>query len=267
MQKLFLALALGFGLMHFGSAQELNKKQSISPSILPASATLDSTLSVPSIDAFNISPNSIEQLRQVDSKTYQNELSFTAAAEKTRYFFDEDSNLQEAPTKSGYYRDILGTTADGKIVAQDFYQDSSTPQTAPFILTSGKEKDFSTASNDGRVIWYTPEGIVSSIADYAEGKQQNWSWHLSKLGQVRFKAGETLIYDDKGRLLSHLDLSKNQLTLYYSNGNPMISIVNGKKSTYRVWNEAGEEGQLDEVSKQVLTLHKQIDEILQHIYP
>ena len=51
------------------------------------------------------------------------------------YFDAEDKPAQQAQA-GGFYREILGKTADGRVVAQDLYQDSTTLQTAPFVFTA-----------------------------------------------------------------------------------------------------------------------------------
>ena len=69
---------------------------------------------------------------------------------------------------------ILGSTAEGQTVAQDFYQDGEKPQTAPFILNPGHEEDFEETCINGRNIWFNRDGSVSQIALVSEGKRQGW---------------------------------------------------------------------------------------------
>ena len=109
---------------------------------------------------------------------FNNDLSFTPAAEPRVLHFDADGRLRSEPQKDGYFRKILGTTAEGQTVVQDFYQDSGTPQTAPFLLRPGYEHNFAAEGNDGRIIWYEKDGSISSLSHYRNGKAQGWEFNF-----------------------------------------------------------------------------------------
>lgn len=268
MQKFLLSLALSLCIVQPVLAQESNKKNTSQQEATRDMPILDASLIVPSLAELNIKPNYPVELLSVDSKSYQNELTFTAAAEKTRYFFDKDSNVKEEAVQGGYYRDILGTTVDGKTVAQDFYQDSQTPQTAPFILTSGKEKDFSTDSNDGRVIWYSPEGKVTNIAVFEQGKRQSGSLFFTDKGlaEIDFEADKMVFYSTDGKLLSYTDLSTGQDIFYYYSGKIMtIFQEKNGKSYYRAWNEAGQEVEMIKIAPDFMGAYELQQEIFQSV--
>ena len=59
-----------------------------------------------------------------------------AAAAKTDIAYTPyDSAIGTFPGNNDYsYRTILGETADGRLVIQDYYQNSDRPRTAPYIL-------------------------------------------------------------------------------------------------------------------------------------
>ena len=97
-------------------------------------------------------------------------LDYTAAEGKT-YYFDAKGNKAEKPVQDGYYRKILGKTADGRTVVQDFYQDSDKPQIAPSILRQGAaEDDFSGDLSDSTLVHYNRDGSVSAIVPLQDGK-------------------------------------------------------------------------------------------------
>ena len=79
-------------------------------------------------------PEGWQQIATQTSQTYTSPIAFTPAQTKTVYYFANNGAAASAPSNEGYYRELLGKTAEGKRVVQDFYQSSQTPQTAPFVL-------------------------------------------------------------------------------------------------------------------------------------
>ena len=97
-------------------------------------------------------------------------LDYTPGEGKT-YYFDAKGNKAEKPVPDGYYRKILGKTADGRTVVQDFYQDSDKPQIAPAILRQGAaEDDFDGDLSDSTLVNYNRDGSVSAIVPLQDGK-------------------------------------------------------------------------------------------------
>ena len=97
-------------------------------------------------------------------------LDYTPGEGKT-YYFDAKGNKAEKPVQDGYYRKILGKTADGRTVVQDFYQDSDKAQIAPSILRKGAaEDDFSGDLSDSTLGNYNRDGSVSAIVPLQDGK-------------------------------------------------------------------------------------------------
>ena len=58
-------------------------------------------------------PDSWQQIATQNSQSYTSPIAFTPAKEKTVYYFDRDSQIASAPSNEGYYRELLGKTADG----------------------------------------------------------------------------------------------------------------------------------------------------------
>ena len=97
-------------------------------------------------------------------------IDYTPGEDKT-YYFDAKGNKADKPVQDGYYRKILGKTADGRTVVQDFYQDSDKPQIAPSILRKGAaEDDFSGDLSDSTLVNYNRDGSVSAIVPLQDGK-------------------------------------------------------------------------------------------------
>ena len=100
----------------------------------------------------------------------ENPIDYSAESQADLYA-DRDGNPVEQATPGGFTRKILGKTSDGRLVIQDYYQDSNSPQTAPLTLKKGANpRDFTTGVVDGKIVWYTPEGSILAIQQYQEGK-------------------------------------------------------------------------------------------------
>lgn len=104
------------------------------------------------------------------------QIDYTPLTQVKTYYFDNKGHLVDKATEQGYYRQIVGQTADGRVVAQDFFQDTQKPQTSLFIITKNlDERNFSQSILDSRIMWYDrKDGSVISVAEFKEGKQQGW---------------------------------------------------------------------------------------------
>ena len=123
-------------------------------------------------------------------------------------YYDADSRVVEQPAAGGYYRMLVGRTADGKAVVQDFYQDSKTKQIAPAVVPDEKEiRNFSSGVAEGRIVWYSPEGEATNFADIHNGQ-----------------AGVSGHYED-GKLAEVLRITGNtqSVTVYHPNGKTALS--------------------------------------------
>ena len=75
------------------------------------------------------------------------------------------------------YRKILGETADGRLVIQDYYQNSGRPLTAPYILNRYGDPQTTIVTNaDSKLVWYRQDGSVYAIQHYHDGQPAG---HLS----------------------------------------------------------------------------------------
>ena len=115
-------------------------------------------------------PENILDARQAGATT----LDYTPQKDGQTWYFDANSAPVASASPGGYYRKALGKTADGRLVAQDYYQDSHSPQTAPFILVKDADPhDFDTTTADSKVVWYRKDGSISSVQTFAGGKAQS----------------------------------------------------------------------------------------------
>ena len=76
-----------------------------------------------------------EVARQSEADT----ANLVAKAEtRTLAYYDAEGNEAPQASAGGYYRMLLGRTAEGKAVVQDFYQDSKTKQIYPVVIPDDK---------------------------------------------------------------------------------------------------------------------------------
>ena len=135
---------------------------------------------------------------------------YQPAAEKQVIYFDKDSKPTDKPSPGGYYREVLGTMPDGRLVVQDFYQDSGKPQILPAILSKdGDPKNFSTDVNDSLVVWKEEDGTVSSAGKFIQGKLDGW--------MSLYRDGRLVI---QGRD-SDSEL-EGEVVFFYNDGKPMM---------------------------------------------
>ena len=140
--------------LHPQPAAEQPEKPEVAVNALAAPARITATL-----------PENILDAKQAATIA----LDYTPGDEQT-WYFDHDGNPTETASPGGYYRKALGKTADGRRVVQDYYQDSNTPQTAPFTLKKDADpRDYTTGAVDGKITWYRPDGSILAIQQYRNG--------------------------------------------------------------------------------------------------
>ena len=131
-------------------------------------------------------------------------------------YADHDGKPAAKPVSGGYYRKTLGNTADGRRVVQDYYQDSDTPQTAPFTLKKdANPADFSTAAVDGKIVWYRKDGSIRAIQQYKNGEAVSplYTYHEGRLAVTTLQP--SLPFDD---LYNSTGEISRGLRYYHENG-------------------------------------------------
>ena len=131
-------------------------------------------------------------------------------------YADHDGKPVKGSAPGGYYRKTLGNTADGRRVVQDYYQDSDTPQTAPFTLKKdANPRDFSTAAVDGKIVWYRPDGSIRAIQQYKNGEAVSplYTYHEGRLAVATPQPGLPFdeLYNSAGEI-------SRGLRYYHENG-------------------------------------------------
>ncbi len=207
---------------------------------------------------------------------------YVPAAEKQVIYFGTDSKVADKPAAGGFYREVLGTLPDGRMVVQDFYQDSGKPQIMPAILKQGADvKNFSAEVNDGLVVWLSEDGAVVSASDTSQGQESAWTviYRDGKaIAQARGsensqQGGDAVfLYEDGKPLMwgrSAADGKSLLLDTYYPNGVRMTSAImpsNGEGSPIlSAWNREGKSVPVPEIKDDWEATQQAISRIQQYI--
>ena len=92
-----------------------------------------------------------------------------ATAAKTDITYPPYPSAKNIPANNGH-RKILGETADGRLVLQDYYPKSDRPRTAPYILNRYGDPQILTINADSKLVWYNQDGSVYAIQHYHDGQ-------------------------------------------------------------------------------------------------
>ena len=92
-----------------------------------------------------------------------------ATAAKTDITYTPYPSAKNIPANNGH-RKILGETADGRLVLQDYYPKSDRPRTAPYILNRYGDPQILTINADSKLVWYNQDGSVYAIQHYHDGQ-------------------------------------------------------------------------------------------------
>lgn len=209
------------------------------------------------------------------AQTYVRPQPHTPMPTQTLYFYS-DGKAASAADSGGFYREIFGKTADGRLMVQDFYQDTKLPQTSVLILKNGSDgRNFTTGELDGRNIWFGKDGSLHSVADYANGAIQGAQvFYRDKqlVGAVMDK--KMLVFHDDGKILAVVendvdDQSVVKTTLFRADGSALVqSRMRGEEQVLSAaaWRNDGSQirsrGDLEHAMQESLPLGKRADTVL-----
>lgn len=187
------------------------------------------------------------ELVGMTAQAYKSPIQYTAQKSDKTYFYDKDGRLIDKPATDGYYRKILGVTADGRTVVQDFYANHA-PQITPFILKQGAdEANFDSATIDGDAIWFDKNGSI----EHAFSHDSQWITIFKEnqiIGQVFNEEPMSIVtfYPNTQNIMSynrfHANNPQEQTLIYfYKNGNVMIKVqtYKDKDPDILAWDENG----------------------------
>lgn len=194
-------------------------------------------------------------------------------AQQPLIYFSASGQYSTTPVTGGYMRKVLGKTAKGGWVVQDFYQDSQRKQTDPFVIYHPDGlRNFDNDVVDGTVVWYRPDGTVVQSTQLDRGQVNGWFIFYDKHSRPRqsslFKNGQPIdqvrFYDEQGRLQmaqQHNAQGKPVQTFWYDNGKKALVI--GEGSVIQGWQQNGSPLSRDQAVKLWLyltsVLYKDLD--------
>ena len=132
-------------------------------------------------------------------------------------YYDNNHLESAKPAKGGYYRMLLGRTAAGRAVIQDFYQDNGMRQISPVIIPDDTKLKLSTPLEiglNGKMAVYSRKGRLQSIGLYENGRVvEEWTYDLKdRLISHTYgtqRSANRAIYGENGKLLHNLTYQAN----------------------------------------------------------
>lgn len=132
-------------------------------------------------------------------------------------YYDNNHRESAKPAKGGYYRMLLGRTAEGRAVIQDFYQDNGARQISPVIIPDDQKLKLTTPPEiglNGKMAVYSRKGRLQSIGLYENGRiVEEWTYDLKdRLISHTYgtqRSANRAIYGENGKLLHNLTYQAN----------------------------------------------------------
>lgn len=199
---------------------------------------------------------------------------------KTLYF-SADATPSDTPAEGGYYRKILGKTADGRLAVQDFYQDNDQAQTGVSLLVKDADPtDFSLDPVDSKTVWYRKDGSIKFIADMQAGKTLGYYNHYldgrliaqydigteddTTLAQLPGwgRIDSAVLYPDGRYMAAYVQGETQPLSVYFrADGSPLIALYldyfdpeEPREGSYRAWKADGSPAAWDDVKEDMRTV-------------
>lgn len=195
-------------------------------------------------------------------------------------YFDKWRRPEVRPTKNGFYREIIGRTSDGRVVVQDFYQNNDTPFTSPYIaIKDAKLRIFGdTSAIDSRVAWYAPDGSLTKMSVFKDGKEQGEFWVfqqnrlsayvLDLLGEENSGSLKMQFFYPSGKLMAerHSQNGNSDIVFYYETGMAMLSIHDTpQQSTRLAWDKQGKPAAPSDIHADLMAVQTRIQTDLKQI--
>lgn len=194
---------------------------------------------------------------------------------QTRYFNSLGQPVRKA-VKNGYYRKIIGKMPTGHWIVQDFYQNNNQPYTSPFVAVAETQLNaFYDHIYHSRTAWFSENGAIELVADYADGEPQGkmWFFHNNKpylyINSTPNKIDTQMQFlDEQGNVFASTQQHKKQysIMLFYPNGTAMLQIQGSpEQNTRMAWNTQGKTVLPNEVNQKSRVLSEKIRLSIQNI--
>ena len=192
-------------------------------------------------------------------------------------YYDNNHRESAKPAKGGYYRMLLGRTAEGRAVIQDFYQDNGARQISPVIVPDDKKLKLSTPLEiglNGKMAFYSRKGRLQSIGLYENGRVvEEWTYDLKdRLISHNYgtqSSSSHAVYGENGKLLHHFTYQANtgiESKLYRPDGSLMYTArydkATGKQSILDAQGNPVSQELQDEGKRLVMQRMDELDKLL-----
>lgn len=195
-------------------------------------------------------------------------------------YFSADGRAAEAPVEGGFSRKVLGKTADGRPVVQDYYLESGAPQTGVTELVKDADlTDFSTAILQGRAVWYREDGSIYSHADFKDGGIAS-PHHYYLSGQLAAQieerpegiAGDTpygngtlvlQFFHPNGKpIMRRYDLGEKRVDIFYREDGSPIALSEVDSEHIQFWQRDGSAAEMGEITGEYIAIIRSYGDIL-----
>lgn len=189
------------------------------------------------------------------AQNYKINFEYRADESPETIYFNQQGEVIKEAVADGYYRLILGTTADGRTVSQDFYQDSKTPLNSAYILKDNPAAtNISDTKHEGRIAVFSKEGNLVEIAQKVNNEiidilfLENGAYTMQTLSP-NLNQDIVISYNNK-KIKSVLstktgeqEKSNTHFITFYENGSALGEIENNSftkgLSKQQTWNKQG----------------------------
>lgn len=189
-------------------------------------------------------------------------------------YFDAQGEPSAEAVGGGFFRRLLGKTEEGAAVVQDFYQDSQSPYTLPFVLNDAEDWHKFRADPQPAALFY-PDGTLYMMSDSHNNNQRNETWFFrdkKPLAHIRenptHTAGQIRFFNRQGQMIASADISPQQrnLSLFYPHGMAMLHIQDTPDHSLRqAWDNSGKPLLPIDISSEINRVSADIRTILRDI--
>lgn len=185
-----------------------------------------------------------QQTTQLTIAKFENDKSIINQISKPEQrviaYYDGNHQEKAEPIQGGYYRLLLGRTAKGQAVIQDFYQDNGARLISPVIIphdTKLKLTDPFKIGLNGKIAFYNHDGCPQLMRRYKNGRIIE-EWEYDRQGRLLMYSlnHETkiiiLLYSGNGRFLYHYTGRKSgrgHIAFYRPDGSLIYTIRFSRK--------------------------------------
>lgn len=219
----------------------------------------------------------LEQYQLIDlpesipnAQSYQINFDYQPQDGLGAFYFDQQGKLSDKTVADGFYRKVLGKTAEGKFVVQDFYQDTQSPLNSVYILKEFNDvKTLKNTSYEGQVAAFDKQGKLLAVSKYLDGTANTvflidgYEWRT--VGSDDNKV-VIISYDHNRKVQSAISRQKmgdgtssNRFITFYGNGSAMAELLANSDSASSERYTWDEQGQMDNSPQTIAKYQERFD--------